>query len=129
MNIGIGQQLKDMMRRARSYWAELTDDDHQLHLHEEDEEVHQSYGGVREQGDNAAAQAQPRPKPKQRSGRPTTAVPLQGNGQSQRQYAQQGGSGSQKPLAEQLDNEEGGTAPEAQRGQANQEPRQDSTHH
>lgn len=53
MNMGIGQQIKGMVRRAQHYWAELTEDPSQQQRRErrdQQEAVHERYGGVRGPG-------------------------------------------------------------------------------
>lgn len=58
MATGIGQQIREMVGRARHYWAELTDekDNRQQAQHRrEEEEVHQRYGGVRGQDESLDA--------------------------------------------------------------------------
>lgn len=57
MNTGIGhqigQQIKGMVRRAQHYWAELTEEPAQQQRrerHDQQEAVHERYGGVRSQG-------------------------------------------------------------------------------
>lgn len=165
MALGIGQQLKHMVDRARHYWSELTDEDGSRRRHEQEEReeaVHQRYGGVRAQGERdldkmlqdheensmdrglsdaelanpavRAARGDTSPSrmgrgatgpsgPSGRPGEPTRQgeqlgsqdlqdqprhQQMQGNpqqpgdAQRQRQYTQQGGSGIQKTLAEQL---------------------------
>lgn len=82
MALGIGQQLRNMVDRARHYWADLTDEGgtHRRHEQQEREDaVHQRYGGV-----------------------PDRDEPDADLSQRHRQYTQQGGSGTQKTLGEQL---------------------------
>lgn len=130
MAMGIGQQIKGMVRRARTYWAELTDEPgkQQKRAREEQEEaVHQRYGGVRGQGErdvdamlrdrqensqdrgpsdaelaNPTVRATRAGQGGQLGGQSRGSAQMQADSQTQRQYAQQGGSGIQKPLSEQL---------------------------
>lgn len=133
MATGIGQQIKDMVGRARHYWAELTDEKHnrpQAQHAREEAEVHQRYGGVRRQDEqdepvdpdlhgrpaDLADRVPPHAPPLSRSARTgegaqmgaheggiaETPHQMQGSSQTQRQYTQQGGSGIQKTLGEQL---------------------------
>lgn len=129
--MGIGQQIKGMVDRAKHYWAELTDekDSHRHAQAEREDSLHQRYGGVRSQDESASGtgpqdrtiSAQDtghsdvgRSTPAQRSGQAAQmGAPaagdrqMQGAGQTQRQYTQQGGSGIQKTLGEQLGGSEG----------------------
>lgn len=117
MATGIGQQLKGMMQKARHYWAELTDDEATRNRHrqeEQDDAVHQRYGGVRSPAttsrDTEKANrdhqegSQDRGRSDAELASPAArAARSEGSQQMQaeRQYAQQGGSGSQRPLGEQ----------------------------
>lgn len=133
MAMGIGQQIKGMMRKARNYWAEMTNDTDTRARHrqeKQDDAVHQRYGGVPPQGERdiehgfrgrqASAQDRgpsdaelasqaarsARGQGSQLGGEPSGSQQMQ-SPQSQRQYAQQGGSGNQKPLAEQMGGQSG----------------------
>ena len=132
MAMGIGQQIKGMVDRARHYWAELTDEkeSQQRAQAEREESLHQRYGGIRGQDESDIASAphdrperpsdrehpgvrQASPTPRrgqsaQMGGQQDSERQMQGSSQTQRQYTQQGGSGIQKTLGEQLgDNETG----------------------
>lgn len=128
MAMGIGQQIRGMVDRARHYWSELTDEkgrDQRAHDEREDA-VHQRYGGVRGQDEDAGAAFRDRQENSQdrglsdaeradalarathggqggqlggQAGHPGQ---VQAGSQAQRQYTQQGGSGLQKTLGDQL---------------------------
>jgi hypothetical protein len=134
MATGIGQQLKGMVRKARNYWAELTDEESTRTQHRQEEQedaVHQRYGGVRTQGERAidkglhssqenppdrgpsdtilaseAARAGRGMSSGPRGSEPTGSQQMQGS-QTQRQYTQQGGSGIQKTIGEQVGGQTG----------------------
>lgn len=141
MATGIGQQLKGMMQKARHYWAELTDEESTRARHRQEEQedaVHQRYGGVRTQGERDLGKAFGAPQENSQDrgpsdaelanpavraargqgsahgGEPTGGQQMQGS-QAQRQYAQQGGSGIQKTLAEQEGGQIGESSPDTVR--------------
>lgn len=137
MAMGIGQQIKGMVDRARHYWAELTDEkDSRQRTHDERQDsVHQRYGGVRGEDDadldtgrreSPSDRIPPDASPGSRSARGDQNTQMggqsdrdhqmQGASQTQRQYTQQGGSGIQKTLGEQL----GGSDSEADRPRGQQ---------
>lgn len=129
MATGIGEQLKGMVRRARNYWSELTDEQGNQKRNTEQESseaMHQRYGGVRTRSESeadtppgdrsagdspsrGAADAQwddPARRGDQQGGQPGSRQPDRGQqmhseGQTSRQYAQQGSSGIQKPRVDQ----------------------------
>lgn len=135
MATGIGEQLKGMVRRARNYWSDLTDEQgSQKHNTEREssEAMHQRYGGVRTRGESetdalpgdrsgsdsrsrGTAEAQwddPSRRGDQQGGQPGGGQPDRGQqmrseGQASRQYAQQGDSGIQKPQTEQMPGQAG----------------------
>lgn len=149
MAMGIGQQIKGMVDRARHYWAELTDekDRDQRAREEREDAVHQRYGGVRGQGErdldaglrdrqekspdrglSDAELANPTVRAArgglggQLGGQPDHDRQMQGGSQTQqRQYTQQGGSGIQKPPGEQVG---GGAESDATRSQQSRRPGQ-----
>lgn len=129
MATGIGQQLKGMVRRARNYWSELTDEQgSQKHSRgrERTESVHERYGGDRTKGeartdtprgdrsgggsasrgtsetqwDNPAGRGDQQGKPPG-SGQSDRGQQTHSESQTSRQYAQQGGSGIPKAPNEQ----------------------------
>lgn len=131
---GIGQQLRGMVQKARHYWAELTEDQDTRARHRQEEQedaVHQRYGGVRTQGerdidrmfhDRQESSQDRGPSDAELASTPVRAARGQGgtqlgseptggqqmqSPQTQRQYAQQGGSGIQKTLGEQLGGQTG----------------------
>lgn len=148
MAMGIGQQIKGMVDRARHYWAELTDEkdrDHRAQQEREDA-VHQRYGGVRGQDDldtgfrdrqenspdrgiseadlaNPAVRAGRSGQGSQLGGQPDRDRQMQGGSQTQRQYTQQGGSGIQKTLGDQVGGS-AGTEPDTVRSQQSRRPGQ-----
>lgn len=152
MATGIGQQIKGMVRRARTYWAEITDapGKQQRQAREEQEEaVHQRYGGVRGQGErdmdamlrdrqensqdrgpsdaelaNPTVRATRAGQGGQLGGQSRGSAQMQADSQTQRQYAQQGGSGIQKPLAEQLGSNAGSDQADTVRGTQSRRPGQ-----
>ena len=138
MAIGIGQQIKGMVNRARNYWSKLTDGSAhrgQSGRDDIDEAVHQRYGGAREteaetrvpqrqassadRGMADSTRASPSPsaaRSDQRSqpggqppgsGQGRASQQMQADSQTRRQYTQQGGSGIQKPLDEQMGSSDG----------------------
>lgn len=158
MALGIGQQIKGVVQRARSYWADLTDASGKRSQHDREEKedaVHQRYGGVSAQGErdadtlfrerqeesqdrglpdavmgNPAARAargqatQPGGQsrrnnpvqagaPQMQAGQANAPAQARGAGQTSRQYTQQGGSGIQKSLGDQLGRDSGTNAPGA----------------
>ncbi len=129
MATGIGEQLKGMVRRARNYWSELTDEHgrqkHRTGQERSDEEVHQRYGGVRTKSgsetdalrggrpggspgrgnaeapwDNPAGRSDQQGRQPGR-GQPDRGQQMHSESQTSRQYTQQGGSGFQKSLEKQ----------------------------
>lgn len=130
----IGGQVRDMMRRARHYWAELTDekDLDASGQQQRADSIHQRFGEEEAQADqdsedryrdyqeasqdqgmsdaeraSAAVRAARRPvQTPTRAGHPQAgAAPAdtpRTPGVASRQYTQQGGSGIQKTLGEQL---------------------------
>lgn len=152
MAMGIGEQLKGMVRRARNYWSELTDEqeDHQRSTERErTEAVHQRYGGARSpseeqtdtppgsrpegrppgrgsaeaQWDNPAGRGDPQGR--QPGGQSDRGQQMHSESQTSRQYAQQGGSGIQKTLGEQTPGQSGaGSDPDTARSRQNRRPGQ-----
>lgn len=148
MATGIGQQLKGMMQKARHYWAELTDEESTRARHRQEEQedaVHQRYGEERTQGErelgktfrdhqenspdrgpsdaelvNPSVRAA-RGQGSARGSEPAGVQQMQGS-QAQRQYAQQGGSGIQKTLAEQQGGQIGENSPETVRSKQDRPP-------
>lgn len=135
MAMGIQQRLRGIVDKARAYWADLTDETaHRSQADQEELEdaVHQRYGGVRTKGErDIAAMKRDRDEnsmdrgpsdalmanPAARAGRTEqlgsqrrSQQQMQDNQTTQRQYAQQGGSGSQKTLGEQMGGQMGSEA-------------------
>lgn len=136
MAMGIGQQLKGMVRRARNYWSELTDEQggqKRNSEREKTEAVHQRYGGVGTEGearmgsprgdrasgassgrggsdaqqwDNPAGRSD-QPNRQPGSGQVDRGQQMHAESQTSRQYTQQGGSGIQKTLGEQTPGQSG----------------------
>lgn len=150
--MAMGEQLRGLMRKAKQYWSELTDEDssssqrarRQSRSEEQEDAVHQRYGGVRTQGErdlgveddgfrDAEAAYRDRQEnsqdrgpadailanPAARAGlgragqggqlggqemnrQPHAGGQQQMQNQTGRQYTQQGGSGIQKTLGEQM---------------------------
>lgn len=133
MALGIGQQIKGMVNRARSYWSELTDGAAARGKSGRDDvedAVHQRYGG--ERGTDTEMRQRERQQNAQDQGRADSVIAnsaartargeqqgaaggsqlgggqgsaspqMQADSQTRRQYTQQGGSGIQKTLNEQL---------------------------
>lgn len=131
MAMGIGQRVQGLVRKAREFWADITEEGAtQRHKSERDAEledaVHQRYGGVRTAGerelsgaiknqrdessessmdtgpsDALLGNAAARAARSNRAGSTRAQQMQQDSSQTSRQYTQQGGSGSQKTLAEQ----------------------------
>lgn len=133
MALGIGQQIKGMVNRARNYWSELTDGAAargKSGRHDVEDAVHQRYGG--ERGSDAEMRQREDQQPPRDQGRADSVIAnsaaraarggqqgttggaqlgsgqghaspqMQADSQTRRQYTQQGGSGIQKTLNEQL---------------------------
>lgn len=155
MAMGIGEQLKGMVRRARNYWSELTDEQegHKRSMEREQAEaVHQRYGGSRPQReeeidtppgsrpggsspgrggaeaqwDNPAGRGDQQGR--QPGGQSDSGQQMHSESQTSRQYTQQGGSGIQKTLAEQIPGQTGaggtGSDPDALRNRQSRRPGQ-----
>lgn len=141
MAMGIGQRVQGLVRKAREFWADITEEGAtQRHKSERDAEledaVHQRYGGVRTAGerelsgaiknqrdessmdtgpsDALLGNAAARAARSNRAGSTRAQQMQQDSSQTSRQYTQQGGSGSQKTLAEQTGQSPG--QPSAQMG-------------
>lgn len=145
MAMGIGEQLKGMVRRARDYWSELTDEpgSHKRSTEgKRTEEVHQRYGGVRTQGeeevdtlpvdrpgrdapsrDTARAQwdnpaGRRDQQSRQPGGQSDSGQQMHSESQTSRQYTQQGGSGFQKTPDEQMPGQRGASGTGSDRDNA-----------